>query len=177
MTNTIDLKRIFRENWGYEPAQFNLPAIKTEDNTIPHAHGKNTYFMPVTLNEIELPNPVIKITGKKTIVETALASRQGTVKELINTEDFKINIKGIILLDDYNAMKNMIRQLSDLYQLEETLQIECELISDVIGDGSAAGVVITDISFPETVGTENVKLYEINLIGDKPFLLNQSINV
>src|SRR4051812_38452355 len=59
------------------------------------------YYMPVTISYTEddeagivkkwtLPYPVITISSKKTIIETALTERRGTVKELINIQDYII---------------------------------------------------------------------------------------
>ena len=55
------------------------------------------YFMPVTFitdskEKYEIPEAVLSITGKKTIVETPMVGRKGSVKELISIDDYKVSI-------------------------------------------------------------------------------------
>ncbi len=63
------------------------------------------FFMPVALNGYQLPlEPIISISGKKTIIETPLTgnTRRGTVKEIITTDDYEVKIRGIIINETAN---------------------------------------------------------------------------
>jgi hypothetical protein len=58
-------------------------------------------FMPVKIGGYQLPNePTVLITGRKRIIETALAgsTKRGTVKELISVDDYELTIRGIAIL-------------------------------------------------------------------------------
>lgn len=59
-------------------------------------------WLPTTLqtragDRWDLPYSVISIAGSSTWIETPLAERRGTVKELYSIDDYKINIKGFFI--------------------------------------------------------------------------------
>ena len=173
MAASFDIKKIFRESWGYQPPVFDVAlqpekSITRADFFARGLHGR-PYFMPVTLGKVELPNPVIRVTNRKTIVETALVGRKGfgTVKELIGQEDYKINIKGIIVTENNNYPEDEIKKIHELYTQNTALRITSALTNLLLGEG--ANVVITDLTWPEISGIQNVKTYEMNLISDSPF--------
>ncbi|KAA2244569.1 hypothetical protein F0L74_00915 [Chitinophaga agrisoli] len=125
--------------------------------------------MPVKLGEVNLPNPVIKVTNKKTIVESVLVGRIGTVKELIGQEDYKINIKGIIIIENNSYPEAEITAIHELYSKNTNLTISSALTDIFLTDNNS--VVITDISWPEMAGIQNVKTFEMNLVSDRAFEL------
>lgn len=87
------------------------------------------YFMPIVLEhkgtEYEIPNAVISIRGKKSIVETAMVGRKGTVKELISVDDYEIRIAGVCL--DVDFPDQQINSLNDLYNINESVTLKCAL--------------------------------------------------
>ena len=87
------------------------------------------YFMPIVLEhkgtEYEIPNAVISIRGKKSIVETAIVGRKGTVKELISVDDYEIRIAGVCL--DVDFPDQQINSLNDLYNINESVTLKCAL--------------------------------------------------
>ena len=131
------------------------------------------YFMPVVfqskIGQVEIPHAVISITGKKNIVETQLVGRKGTVKELINLEDYKITIAGFIQSTDGSYPEDEIVRMRDLYNVNESAELICAL-SDLILDEDDK-VVITDIDFPSTPGIEDGQVIRLECITDKPFEL------
>ena len=92
------------------------------------------YFMPVTLTyeeneplpegdgeltivkKYELPYPVISITSKKVIVGTPMTGRRGTVKELVNCEDYEITIKGFIISKTNEFPESEVSALRSIYE-------------------------------------------------------------
>jgi hypothetical protein len=171
MAASFDIKKIFRESWGYQPPIFDVALQPEQSTTQANYFAKGLYgrpyFMPVTLGTIDLPNPVIRVTNRKTIVETALVGRVGTVKELIGQEDYKINIKGIIIMENNNYPEDDIKRIQGLYKQNIALRITSPLTNLLLDEGIK--VVITDLSWPEISGVQNVKTYEMNLISDSPF--------
>lgn len=170
MATSFDIQKIFRDAWGYHPPVFDVvrqPQQSTNkiDYFAKGLYGR-PYFMPVKLGDVELPNPVIRITNKKTIVETAMVGRTGTVKELISLEDYRINIKGIIIMEDNSYPEADIRKLHELYKQNTSFPISSALTDIFLTDDNK--VVITDITWPEITGTQNVKTYEMNLVSDHP---------
>ena len=175
MAASFDIQKIFKTSWGYNPPIFDVSLQPdSSGNGVPY-YGKGLYgrpyFMPVTLGDVELPNPVIRITSKKTIVETVMVNRVGTVKELIGQEDFRINIKGIIVSEDNSYPEEMIKKIHDLYSRNKSLEIMSALTDIFLYDDN--NVVITDINWPEMSGAQNIKTYEMNLVSDRSFDLNE----
>lgn len=127
------------------------------------------YFMPVSLNykeqDYELQNAVISVSNKKTIVETAMVGRQGTVKELISMDDYEISLSGALIDDDFPDVS--IQTLNNLYCVNATMKLKSAL-TDLFMT-SEDSVVIKSIEFSAMKGTENVQLYTMKLVTDKSF--------
>lgn len=130
------------------------------------------YFMPVVFEhkgkEYEIPNAVISISGKKTIVETPLTGRKGTVKELISLNDYEINVAGVALDKDFP--ESQISELKDLYNINEAVTLKCAL-TDIFMEEEDK-VVIKSIDFAEMKGTgESAQIVKLNLVTDRSFEL------
>lgn len=125
------------------------------------------YFLPVTLGDVDLPYPIIRIQSRKYIVETQMTERKGSVIELISQDNWKIYIRGFIINHDRQFPEDEIAELINLYERNESL-----VIKNVLTDIALAvsdKVKIADLNFPEVRGVEYVKPYEINLISDSIF--------
>jgi len=137
------------------------------------ALGRN-YFMPVKLGDLELPLPVIRINARKNIVETTMVNRQGTVKELISVDDYKISIRGICLGNSQQWPEELVAGLQDLFALNKAVSIRCPL-TDIFLKTKARGgsdkAVITHLDILETKGFKGVVPYQIDLISDSEFVL------
>ncbi len=125
------------------------------------------YFMPIELNSIEIPNAVISIKGNKTIVETAMVGRKGTVKELISVDDYDINIVGVILEDDFPD--EAIAELRDLFNMTESISLKCALTDIFLEEDDK--VVIKSVEFPAMKGCETAQIFKMSLISDQSFEL------
>lgn len=129
-------------------------------------------FMPMRLGNIVLPNePSISISSRKTIVETALvgSTRRGTVKELINIEDWTITIRGIAI--NYASKsyypEDQVKALKDLYEINEALEVQCAL-TRLLG---IYRVVIRDFQLPEMIGIQHAQAYQFTCTSDEDFIL------
>lgn len=125
------------------------------------------YFMPIEINDTEIPNAIISIKGKKTIVETAMVGRKGTVKELISVDDFDIEIAGVAMDKDFPD--EAIAELNDLYNINEAVSLKCAL-TDIFLDEEDK-VVIKSIDFPAMKGYESVQAFKMSLVTDRNFEL------
>lgn len=129
------------------------------------------YFMPVIFShkekEYEIPNAVISITGSKTIVETPMVGRQGTVKELINIKDYDINIAGVAMDSDFP--ESQLKRLSELFKINEAVKLKCAL-TDIFLDEDDQ-VVIRSMDFVEMKGTETAQIVKMSLVSDRSFEL------
>lgn len=153
------------------------------------------YFMPVRIKYPESSNgsaavpagessskgkvfdldfPVVSIESRKTIVETALTERRGTVKELINTRDYLITIKGFIISATHDYPEEGVTALRTLYEQNIAFSIECALTDIFLLRPDRSGsdkVVITELKLPVLQGVKHICPYELKLISDEPFNL------
>lgn len=117
-----------------------------------------------------LPYSVIRISGSKTIVRTALAERRGTVKEQFNVDDYKISIKGFLI----DKSKRIFPE-ADILKLKQFFEStkRC-FLSNALSDHFLAedAVVITSFELPEVEGGKNhVRPFVLGLESDGVFTL------
>ena len=196
----FDLAGLFEQTFGYKSQAFNpefasVTGDKSATRTEQGANGSpyygvdakgNEYFLPVTLSytpaggsggqpvSFDLPYPVISINSRKTIVETPLTERRGTVKELINIRDYEITIKGFIVNAANEFPEDVVTQLRSVYEQIVTLSIKCPLTDIFLLRPDRSGsdqVVITELIFPAVTGVKNVRPYELHLLSDEAFSL------
>ncbi len=132
----------------------------------------NELFMPIWLirpnnSRLLLQNTVSDFTNKKTIVETPLVNRKGTVKEEVSINDWEINVKGIIVSSDGCYPDDQVSELNELYEWGVSLGIENARSSLLLGDEEM--VVIRSLRFPELKGMKNVQPFEMNMVSDYAF--------
>lgn len=126
------------------------------------------------LKKWNLPYPVISIAGKKTIIETHLTERRGTVKELINIQDYEIVVKGFIIGGNDEFPENEIATLRSIYEQNTGISIQCPLTDIFLLRPDRSGsdqVVISELKFPEIRGIKNIRPYELHMVSDAPFNL------
>ncbi len=176
MAINLSIGDLFEQAFGYNSGAFGR-------NGAPY-YGKDAngmeYYLPVTLQPltgqqetpVELPHPIVAISCRKTIIETPLTERRGTVKEVVMMQDYEITIKGLIIGENDEYPEAMVQQLRDLFELNSVVLI-VSVITDIflIGNNTSgeATAVIKDISFPEVKGVKNVRPYQITLVSDTPF--------
>ena len=131
------------------------------------------YFMSLTLkgsgDPYVFPNePLVSISLQKTIIQTATVGegRKGTVKEYICTEDYEIDIKGIIIGTNNAYPAKEVSELNELFKRNETLNIIDNMFFNVFG---IQRIVLKTIKFDEMLGQESLQKYSITAISDEPF--------
>ena len=129
------------------------------------------YFMPVFFlykdKSYEIPNALISLTGKKTIVETPMVGRKGSVKELINIDDYEISIQAIAQAKDFPEAA--LTELNEIYTINESITLKCAL-TDLFLDQDDK-VVIKSIDISDMKGTETFTVFKMELITDRSFTL------
>jgi len=180
----------------FQEATGNIAPMRTEQGAQGSPYYANDalgheYFMPVTLTfgagattgninsptsltKWNLPYPVISVSSRKTIIETPLTERRGTVKELINTEDYEIVIRGFIISDTNDFPENDVTTLRSIYEQNNALSIQCPLTDIFLLRPDRNGsdqVVIRDLKFPAITGVKHIRPYELQLVSDEPFNL------
>lgn len=185
--------------FGYKSAAFepNIDAVrgnKAGQRTEESATGAKyynvdaagrEYYLPVLMRyrraadalttELWLPHPIVSVTSRKTIIETPLTERRGTVKEVINIMDYDITIRGFVINEAANEYPEAgVKALRELYEHNGALYMQ-NAVTDIFLLGTdkkgSDKVVIKDISFPEHAGVKHVQAYQMMLVSDQPFNL------
>ena len=189
---SFDLPQLFELTFGYKTRAFNPQfsggygsrAVQGKQGSPYYAGdamGKE-YFMPVTLVyedaaagrsvRYSLPYPIVSVSGRKTIIETPLSERRGTVKELICQRDYEIVIRGFIIGTNNEFPENEVTRLRDVYEQNTALSIECPLTDIFLLRPDRKGsdqVVIYGLDLPEIKGVKNVRPYCIRMLSDEAF--------
>lgn len=136
------------------------------------------YFMSLRLqngNEITaFPNePLVSVSLQKTIVETPTIGpeRKGTVKEYICTEDYQIDIKGVIIGSNNAYPAQEVKELNDLFYKNEALTVVDNLFFDLFG---IQKIVLKSLKFDEMMGQESLQKYTITAVSDEDFFAELS---
>lgn len=129
------------------------------------------YFMPVFFQykdkSYEIPNAIISFTGKKTIVETPMVGRKGSVKELINIDDYEISIQAIAQAEDFPEAA--LTELNEVYNINESITLKCALTDLFLEQDDK--VVIKSIDLSDMRGMETFQVFKMELVTDRSFEL------
>lgn len=137
------------------------------------------FFLPVYLDGLLLPFAIISMTWRKTVVETTMPERGGSVNELININDYVFNIKGLLVNENDEYPDDEIQQLHDKFLINKSLSMRSAL-TDIVLSGRPDGagdddeghkVVVLSVNWPPVSGVEHVKPFEIELKSDLIFEL------
>ena len=195
---SLSIASLFEQAFGYKPTSFEqslesglLPLVDEKTTEHPYGRERTTrkgqpftatdkfgmdYYLPVKIDGHDLEHPVISIVGKKNIISTALTERQGTVKELINTTDWEITIRGLIIDKYGDYPEDEISTMVDLFHRDKAVEIESAVTDIFLMRWQRKGnntIVIKEMSFPEVKGISNVRPYELKLLSDAPFNLEE----
>jgi hypothetical protein len=158
----------------FMPVTISYPDTRST-STAPQAtnigEGNGTFS---TLKKWDLPYPIISIESKKTLVETLLTERRGTIKELICTNDYEITIKGFIIANTHEYPDQGVATLREIYEQNTAISIQSPLTDIFLlrpdRSGSDQGV-IKELKLIPTKGIKNITTYELKLLSDEPFNL------
>ncbi|NDW10448.1 DUF6046 domain-containing protein [Dysgonomonas sp. 520] len=170
---------LFGKNEESGEYEFDKPMVERERNIqsvsfYAENNNCNRMFLPIWLikpdnSKFLLQNTVSTMYSKKTIVETPLVNRKGTVKEEMAVEDWIIDIKGLIVSTDMDYPDWEVFQLNELYEQSTSLGIENARTSLILKEDER--VVIKSLRFPEIKGMKNIQAFEMSLVSDIPFSL------
>ena len=133
--------------------------------------GNNTVGL---LKKWDLPYPVVSIVSRKTIIETPLTERRGTVKELINIQNYEIVVKGFIIGNTNEFPENEVAVLRTIYEQNVPLSLQCPVTDIFLLRPDRSGsdqVVLSEIKLPSLNGVKNIRPYELHFLSDEPFNL------
>jgi hypothetical protein len=157
----------------YMPVTLTYPDMSSRQETPPGVTATNNNSFSVH-KKWNLPYPIISIESKKTIVETALTERRGTVKELIAIKDYEITIKGFLIAPTHEFPEQDVTTLRTIYEQNTAISIQCPLTDIFLLRPDRSGsdqVVISELKFHAIIGIKNIRPYELKMLSDEPFNL------
>jgi hypothetical protein len=148
------------------------------------------YYMPVwveyqpegqtTATKLELPYPVVSADCDKRMVETQMTERKGAVIELINANNWRIRIRGLIINSNNEHPEELITQLVALFEQDAAVVIKSAYTDTLLFRKERQAldkVVIKSLRFPEVTGVKHVIPYDMELVSDSLFSLEEVGNV
>ena len=152
------------------------------------------YFMPVTvkypdkskivtglitgsmaiLSEYDLPYPIVSISSQKTIVETPMTERKGSVKELVNINGYEISVKGLLINKKNEYPEDLVKALKSVFEVDTQMIMRCAA-TDIFLTDIGYNVVLRSMSLPEVKGIKNVIGYDLRFVSDLIFDLEEIV--
>lgn len=112
--------------------------------------------------DLILDTVLIDVSMRKNIVTTPIQGRNGTVKEYISDGDYEVKIRGAVTSADFAYPRVFVRDLHEILKQSELLNV----VSDFLLLYDIKELVVTDYSFPQREGFQNMQLFEISCISD-----------
>ena len=113
---------------------------------------------------MQLPaTTMVDVSRKKTIVETAVAGRNGTIKELISAQDYMLRFRGLLINEkSLDQPHELINEMKGMFEFKGTLNVEGRLFRSLGIDA----IVISDWNIKQIVGTPNAVAYDFAAVSD-----------
>jgi hypothetical protein len=104
------------------------------------------------------------VSQTKNIVSTVVVGRNGTVKEYVSDGDYQVKMQGLIASNNTLYPKESVWKLLKLLKKVESLKVTSWFLQQF----DVYDLAITDYSFPQNEGCENMQLFEISALSDTP---------
>ena len=122
-------------------------------------------------HKLMLPYCVIGFQTKKTIINTGLTERRGSVAEFINMDGYNFTINGFLINTDANEYPQAEAQaLIDLYESNENCLMHCASVEDMLAKNNNR-IVIKSLDMPIMKGVKNVRAFTLMVESDEIFNL------
>ena len=122
--------------------------------------------------EFEFPlASIVDFSKAKNIIKTPTIGSGGTVKEMFGFEDWKINIRGVIIDDpSRQAQRTITEQVSSLRRLNE-IAGAIKVAGKIFEQKYIDHIVIENFTLSSVQGKNGMMQYEMECCSDEPFLL------
>lgn len=110
------------------------------------------------------PLCTVSAAVSKLIVKTPLVGKNGSVKELIRSEDATFNVRGLCIGYDGTYPETAVSLIIALSQSNQSIEIAHPVVSKF--SQGAMRVVIESMNFPENKGIQNVVPFEMTFVSD-----------
>lgn len=111
--------------------------------------------------------PMVDVSQDKVIVKTPITGRDGTVKEYIYTDDFKITLRGLLIGKGNTYPYEQRRALSAVFAVNEAYGITAKSLNDM----GIYSIVFESLTFNDLEGYNNVCSYALTGCSDMAAIL------
>lgn len=120
----------------------------------------------------QFPEAVIVdvVESPKVVLRTPIQGRNGTVKEIINNDDERIVIMGVLISDNYDFPEKMLKELKNLKNYNGHVEVN-DLYLNANGIDN---IVITNLSYQRKKGMSNTIFFKLDAYTDEPIELEIS---
>tara|TARA_R110000868_G_scaffold38092_2_gene133841 strand:+ start:2921 stop:3532 length:612 start_codon:yes stop_codon:yes gene_type:complete len=108
---------------------------------------------------------LIEVSMAKNIIKTAVAGRNGTIKEYISDGDFSVTIRGALYTEQPNQFPlALVQRMKQICSVPDAISV----YSPFLDLFSINSLVIESYSFPQIQASYNMQPFEIKCISDSP---------
>lgn len=123
---------------------------------------ERTTMPPVS---VQLGTVLVDVQLSKNIVTSAINGLNGTVKEYISDGDYEVSLRGALVNEKgYDYPLSQFKQLNDVLKAPVSLQVTSEYLALF----PIHNLVVKGYTLPQTEGSSNTQLFEINALSDNP---------
>lgn len=116
----------------------------------------------IQVDGITFDTVLMAVEQAKNIVTTQISGRDGTVKEYIGLDDFKITIQGLITGDNGQYPSVEVQTLINILNAPIPLNVT----SNFLAYFNIISVVVADYSLPQVEGSNSIQPFAITLLSD-----------
>jgi hypothetical protein len=183
----FDLERYYRQAFGKPPVINGRNNTSKDDqfsdlgNLLKTKYLDKEIWLPVkffglknvgfSFDELLLPYTTIKIIGGKSVIKTPLVERKGSAKELYNTEDYSISVKGFLIDDNRIWPEKQLNYLKGIGESDQSIGLD-NALSNIFLQDMGQMVAVLKWDFPEVVGgRKHVRPFSLEMESDNVFSL------
>jgi hypothetical protein len=125
-----------------------------------------TIYTPDQSRVFQFPEAVIvdMLDSPKIVLRTNIQGRDGSVKEIINNDDDKIVIMGVLISDTYDFPDRMLKELKNLVKYNGHV-----IVDDLyLNSNGIDQLVLTDLQYQRKKGMPNTLFFKLEAFSDEP---------
>ena len=124
------------------------------------------------IDQLYIDAALFEVSRQKNIVLTQVTGRDTSVKEYINSNDYIVNVKGVLhTFKSNNYPIGDVNALISIFDTNTAIKVICPFLR-LFG---IFNIVIQDHSIPQKEGTENLQPFQFTAISDEPIELIEDV--
>lgn len=116
----------------------------------------------IELNTLNFQTVLMLVEQQKNIVTTQIAGRDGTIKEYIGLDDYRITVQGIITGSNNVYPEDAVTSFIDILNAPVPIAVT----SNYLTYFGITNVVVADYAFPQVEGVNSYQPFTLTLLSD-----------